>query len=57
MHMVNYMFPARALASCLWALTRAGLDSKEIAEKAVLCARDRVMEMTPQDATTITWAL
>ncbi|KAF4750627.1 hypothetical protein FOZ62_027385, partial [Perkinsus olseni] len=50
-------YPSRALASCLWALTKAGLDSKEVAEKAVLCARDRVMEMTPQDATTITWTI
>ncbi|KAF4653887.1 hypothetical protein FOL47_010240 [Perkinsus chesapeaki] len=50
-------YPARALSSCLWALTRAGLDSREVAEKAVLCARDRVMEMTPRDATTTVWAL
>ncbi|KAF4724297.1 hypothetical protein FOZ63_033564, partial [Perkinsus olseni] len=50
-------YPSRALASCLWALTKAGLDSKEVAEKAVLCARDRVMEMTPQDDTTITWTM
>ncbi|KAF4656385.1 hypothetical protein FOL46_007845 [Perkinsus olseni] len=52
-----FEYPSRALASCLWALTKAGLDSKEVAEKAVLCARDRVMEMTPQDATTIAWTM